>query len=176
MSARARRAACGAIAAAGIAAACGWLAARDRSPRLTVAPHPARASERGAAASEPHAPYRARIDFPSGPDEGSAAPAAGHPRAPATPLPAQPPPPAQLIPVNASDLPPPAARPTMTRWSADYAQSVCACKSRSCVRDLQARFMRALGGIDFDRRRDEQAYVEAAHTAIGCYRALPEDS
>jgi len=44
------------------------------------------------------------------------------------------------------------------------------------VRELQGRFLNALGGTNYVAERDEERYVAASREAIACYAALPEDS
>jgi hypothetical protein len=61
-----------------------------------------------------------------------------------------------------------------SKWIADYQDAVCACKTRTCVRDLQPRFMTTR--VDYDEDRDNDVYTDGAREALRCYFALPEGS
>jgi hypothetical protein len=126
---------------------------------------------------EPSAPYHQRRRFPNLPAEAPApmAPAAvAEPPAEvaAPPLPASAIVAAQL----ADDHRSPAPSQTSAQWITGYREAVCGCKTRSCVRELQGRFLSALGATSYVAERDEERYVAASRAAIACYAALPEDS
>ena len=77
--------------------------------------------------------------------------------------------------------PPPQPRPpepakTAATWATDYSVAMCECQSRACAKDLQGRFIRALGAVEYDEQRDAVAYREAVNQAIECYLRLPEDT
>ena len=80
----------------------------------------------------------------------------------------------RVIPVGPTA--PPAPARTATKWIEDYRNAACACKTRSCVGDLQAGFLHTLDSTKYDEERDGQAYAQASRAAIRCYNALPEDS
>ncbi len=65
---------------------------------------------------------------------------------------------------------------TATAWIGGYREAVCACTTRGCVRDLQARFIEKLVNMTYDESRDGQSFAEASRAAIRCYAALPESS
>jgi hypothetical protein len=75
----------------------------------------------------------------------------------------------------------PAARPaptsgavTAASWATSYGAAMCDCRTRACAVDLQGRFIRSMGGVQFDQERDATAYQEAMSHALDCYFALPE--
>jgi len=61
-------------------------------------------------------------------------------------------------------------------WAIGYRDAVCACSTRTCVGDLQGRFVQQLGAMVQGDERDDQRYTEATRAAIKCYNALPEGS
>ena len=147
-----------------VAAALVWSARQVRPVAVDQRTSPAVAQR-----AEPTAPYHTRIDFPAAPEAVTSPP-----QPPATPKLAPAPPPPAVIP--AGDGTPRPAPQSGTGWAADYRVAVCACKTRSCVGDLQAGFIRRLATMEFSEERDSQQYSDAIHEAIHCYTSLPEDS
>lgn len=145
-------------------------------PRGAETVPPTRSASR--AAVEPEPPLRAREDYPAL-ETGRAgesierAEALARSRERPTVL-ARPEPAPREIAIG--DRAPAAPASTVTAWSADYRAAVCGCKTRSCVNDVQPRFMRQLSAVAYDAERDEAAYTAAAREAIRCFAALPEDS
>jgi hypothetical protein len=133
---------------------------------------PAPATE--ASAPEPSAPYHQRRRFPNQAAEAPAPTTVAAPSAEVAPGPA----PASTIVAAqlADEHPSPAPSQTSAQWITGYRDAVCDCKTRSCVRELQGRFLNALGGTNYVAERDEERYVAASREAIACYAALPEDS
>jgi hypothetical protein len=135
---------------------------------------PGRARQRPAetAAAPAEAPRLAQRDYPSSP--AAPAPPAAQPTQAAPTAPVQPPPPAQVI--NTGGEGPAPSPKQASAWAIDYRDAVCACHTRSCVRDLQGAFVRQLGAMAPGDENDVQKYSEATHAAIKCYYALPEGS
>jgi hypothetical protein len=125
------------------------------------------------AAQAPAPAYRSRLAYPSVEAPPPAALPAEELAAAAAPAAPFAPPPL-VIPDDRGG--PPAAKQTTTAWIGSFRDAVCACKTRACVRDLQAGFIHALGGTSYDPERDGAAYSEASHAAIRCYAQLPADS
>jgi hypothetical protein len=71
---------------------------------------------------------------------------------------------------------PPASAQTATAWIGTFKDAVCTCKTRACVRDLQAGFLHTLGTMSYDEERDGAAYADSSRAAIRCYTELPADS
>ena len=94
--------------------------------------------------------------------------------APAPWIPPQPPPAAQAIKVG-DDRPAPSPEPS-SAWASDYRDAICACHTRSCVRDLQGAFIRRIGAMVHGDETDDERYSAAMRAAITCYSALPEGS
>jgi hypothetical protein len=144
--------------------------------RRRTRPAPATA----AADPEPSAPYHQRRRFPNltaeAPAPAAPAPVGVLPSEVAAPTTPAPPASAIVAAQLAGDHPPPAPPQTSAQWITGYRDAVCGCKTRSCVRELQGRFVSALGATGYVAERDEERYVAASHEAIACYAALPEDS
>ena len=116
-----------------------------------------------------------RRDFPSHPDPEQ--PSAKPDEAPAPTGPtafATPPAPPTVIPVG--DSRPPALRRSGASWALEYRDAICACSTRTCVRDLQGAFIHRLEAVDYDDERDGRQYSQATRAAVRCYTALPEDT
>ncbi|HVZ70769.1 MAG TPA: hypothetical protein VHJ20_00205 [Polyangia bacterium] len=68
----------------------------------------------------------------------------------------------------ADQVVPPVGTLTGSAYMREYRQAVCACSSRSCVSDLQPRFLRELASVQYDEQRDGASYTVDAHEAAAC--------
>jgi hypothetical protein len=139
------------------------LGARKPREHTAVAAEPQRAAA---------APYRSRAAYPAAPapvlaeapsSEAAAAPGEEPQHAPAVALPRG----------DGTPLPP---AQTGTSWATSFRDEVCACRTRTCVRELGSRFVRAVGTTDYNEERDGETYREASRAAIKCLAALPTNS
>ena len=123
-------------------------------------------------ADEPSAPYQQRRRFPNvvqdAPRRRTPGGALGGAGARARPARA----------AAAPESPTTNRRPRPRRgeqWITGYRDAVCSCKTRSCVVNLQARFLNTLATTSYDRERDDARYVAESRGSNRLLRRTPRE-